>query len=276
MTVDSLLNRQSTILSIRRCDWSTAFMLLAVFVWVHGFNTTGLPKWTWYQLGLSNLTTTDHMPIQSIATIAGVTLLGSNIFSPYLFTLTFLELLEPCHEQLHFVLYVAWFASIAGNLTLFGSVSNVITVQKARQTLDFRLSFWKHLRFSFVMSLISGVCGLCLMYGILQISAKVTWFKYIMHIVVNIDWISGPEKNICIRNKTIQKYTNPARGILTFASKSWRPLLLWQCIGVSYLLLQSFRKVYYCIHTLKASADFSGTEQEREKEKEKEHGETIK
>ncbi len=174
MTVDSLLNRQSTILSIRRCDWSTAFMLLAVFVWVHGFNTTGLPKWTWYQLGLSNLTTTDHMPIQSIATIAGVTLLGSNIFSPYLFTLTFLELLEPCHEQLHFVLYVAWFASIAGNLTLFGSVSNVITVQKARQTLDFRLSFWKHLRFSFVMSLISGVCGLCLMYGILQISAKVT------------------------------------------------------------------------------------------------------
>ncbi len=29
------------------------------------------------------------------------------------------------------------------------------------------------------------------------------------------------------------KYTNYARGILTFASKGWRPLLLWQCTDFS-------------------------------------------
>ena len=42
----------------------------------------------------------------------------------------------------------------------------------------------------------------------------------------------------------LKKYTNPARGILTFASKSWRPLLLWQCIGLNEKKKKNMVKPY--------------------------------
>ncbi len=69
----------------------------------------------------------------------------------------------------------------------------------------------------------------------------------------------------CIFRK---KYTNPARGILTFASKSWRRLLSCN--------VSEFPTYYFKVQLLsqEPSADFSGTEREREKEKE--HGEAIK
>ena len=171
ITADAILNRQSASVTLKRCNWSVIIMFMAIFVWVSGFNATGLPKWTWYNVGLSNVS--GNLSISTLATITGFCVLGTNIFGPFLYTLTVLELLEPCQNQLQFILCVAWCSSIGGNLTLFGSMSNIIIAQRARQTLDFKLTNWIYLRFAVLTTLIHIVSGLCLICGILQIVAKV-------------------------------------------------------------------------------------------------------
>ncbi len=172
IAADAILNRQSAAVTLQRCDWSVVIMLMAAFVWMHGFNATGLPKWTWHSIGLSNVA--GNLTMTQVATLVGVFLLGTNLFGPFVFVLTVLQLLEPCQDQLQFVLYVAWCSSIGGNFTLFGSVSNVIIAQKAREAVDFKLTFWIYLKFAFFTTLVHLTSGLCLIYGIAQLVAKVS------------------------------------------------------------------------------------------------------
>ena len=56
---------------------------------------------------------------------------ASNIFSNVPLTVLVLAQLTPCTNQRLLVLYLAWIATIAGNLTLFGSVANLIVAQQA-------------------------------------------------------------------------------------------------------------------------------------------------
>ena len=172
ITADAILNRQSASVTLKRCDWSTIVMFMAVLVWMQGFNATGLPKWTWYHLGLSNVS--GNLGILQLAIITGKCVLGTNIFGPFLYILTILELLQPCQNQLQFVLCVAWCSSIGGNLTLFGTVSNIIVAQRARQSVDFKLTNWIYLRFTFLTTLVYIFSGLCLIYGTQQIVAKIS------------------------------------------------------------------------------------------------------
>ena len=172
ITADAILNRQSASVTLKRCDWSMIIMFMAIFVWMSGFNATGLPKWTWYNVGLSNVS--GNLTILKLGTIVGLSVLGTNLFGPFLYILTILDLLEPCQNQLQFILCVAWCSSIGGNLTLFGSMSNIIVAHRAQQTLDFKLTNWIYLRFAILTTLVHLISGLCLIYGILHIVAKIS------------------------------------------------------------------------------------------------------
>ncbi len=57
--------------------------------------------------------------------------IASNIFSNVPLTVLVLAQLTPCAHQRLLVLYLGWIATIAGNLTLFGSVANLIFAQQA-------------------------------------------------------------------------------------------------------------------------------------------------
>ena len=56
-----------------------------------------------------------------------------------------------------------------GNLTLFGSVANLIVSQKSKETLSYRLTFWKFLRFGFITTVPILVIGVIFLYGLLQV-----------------------------------------------------------------------------------------------------------
>ena len=166
ITADALINRRTALPIVRRVDWSILLMFLGIFVWMYGINTTRLPRWMWKFFGLAEA---DYSQPLSIIVLTIFVIVGSNIFSNVPLTIIILEQIEPCKDQLGMVLMVAWCATIAGNLTLFGSVANLIVADKSLQTVDFRLTFWRYLRFGFLTTLVFVVIGMLIIYGSLQL-----------------------------------------------------------------------------------------------------------
>lgn len=163
---DALLNKRSSLPVLRRVDWSVIMMFLAIFVWMRGVNATRIPRWVWMQLGLDVGTFND---VRSVTILGCFVIFLSNVFSNVPLTLIVLEQLVPCKDQLAMVIYLAWFSTIAGNLTLFGSVANLIVAQKARETTDFTLSFWAYLKYGFVTTLVIVTTGAFIISALLQL-----------------------------------------------------------------------------------------------------------
>ena len=166
ITADAIINKQSAYVVMRRVDWSILLMFFGMFIYMHGLNATRLPRWGWKQLGLADSLTLSPL---SLLILCGFIIVGSNIFGNVPLTLIVLEQLIPCAEQLNLVLYLAWTATIAGNLTLFGSVANLIVAQKGQQTLKHRITFFQYLRFGFFTTLINVAIGVLMIYGFLRI-----------------------------------------------------------------------------------------------------------
>ena len=96
-------------------------------------------------------------------------LLGSNIFSNVPLTLLVLEQVPRTGDHLSLLLYLAFLTTIAGNLTLFGSVANLIVAQKALQSsLEHRFNFWTYLKFGLPSTLILSLVGMFVIFGLVQ------------------------------------------------------------------------------------------------------------
>jgi Na+/H+ antiporter NhaD/arsenite permease-like protein len=95
--------------------------------------------------------------VSSPAGLVGITAILSNIISNVP-TVLLLEPLIPRDNQQLWLLLAAS-STLAGNLTLFGAVANLIVVE-ATAELGYRLTFWEHLRFGVPLT----VCTLSLVY----------------------------------------------------------------------------------------------------------------
>ena len=167
LLADALTNKRNALTAIKRIDWSILVLFMGMFVWLYGLNSTRIPRWFWRQLDLAG------KPIDRASRIAiacTFIVFGSNIFSNVPLTMIVLEMLEPCRNQLALVIYLAWCGTIAGNLTLFGSVSNLIVSQKAMETVQHPLTFTTYLKFGFVTTLVIIISGILILFGILQVA----------------------------------------------------------------------------------------------------------
>ncbi|XP_074659495.1 uncharacterized protein LOC141912182 [Tubulanus polymorphus] len=169
IVADALINRRNSSAIIEKIDWGILLLFMGIFVWMRGFNSTHLPRWFWNRLGL---VATTVVSAREILIFSVFVLLGTNVFNNIPLTLIVLEQMAPCQNQLALVLYLGWWASVGGNLTQFGSVSNLIVAQKAQSTLDYRLNFLQYLKYGFITTLIIGGAGTFIIYGLLQIQ----WF----------------------------------------------------------------------------------------------------
>lgn len=87
----------------------------------------------------------------------GVTVVLSNLISNVPAVLLLHSLVSPGDTK--YWLLLAAGSTLAGNLTLFGSVANLIVVETAAD-LGYKLTFWEHLRFGAPLT----VCTLFLVY----------------------------------------------------------------------------------------------------------------
>ncbi len=123
---------------LQNVDWSLLVMFSGLFILTHCVQSLNLldnfSGWVGHPVGL-----------------LGVTVVLSNLISNVPAVLLLQSLITP--EATESWLLLAAGSTLAGNLTLFGSVANLIMVQ-ASAAVGCRLSFFEHLRFGLPLTLI--------------------------------------------------------------------------------------------------------------------------
>ena len=125
-----------------RVDWSLLVFFCGLFVVVAALQTTGVVSQAWEALA-------PFMQLDRPAGLAGFTLgmtVGANTVSNVpLVLLVGPELGQLGGDPALSWVLLAFVTTVAGNLTLIGSVANIIVAERAREHYD--LGFWEYLRF---------------------------------------------------------------------------------------------------------------------------------
>src|SRR5207247_9201992 len=126
----------------------------ALVVGVHGLSEPGLPDSIYRHLqpvfGSSAPTQTWNLSWFSVA--------GSNIFSNVPFVLVAGKWITRFVEPVLMWKVLALATTFAGNLTIIGSVANMIVVESAREHLE--IGFWDYARFGIPITVLTIVAGM--------------------------------------------------------------------------------------------------------------------
>ena len=165
MLVDTIINRKYAYDSMLKIDWTVILMFMGLFIWLGGFQNTCFP----YQVFNAMK---DHMNLyrfEGVLLFGVFVLIGSNIFSNVPLTILIVHRIdELCGDELCTGplggLLLAWVSTVAGNFTLIGSIANLIVAEKARSSADYRLTFWRYLKFGVPSTLIVTFGALPIVY----------------------------------------------------------------------------------------------------------------
>ncbi len=149
-----VLARRDTHEVLKLVDWHLLVFFAALFVVVEGLNSTGLPDQVYSHLrGLFG-----HTATAQAWNLAWFSALGSNIFSNVPFVLVAgkwtANFVQP--ELMWKVMALA--TTFAGNLTILGSVANIIVVESARRHVE--VGFWDYARFGIPITVLTTLAGM--------------------------------------------------------------------------------------------------------------------
>jgi Na+/H+ antiporter NhaD/arsenite permease-like protein len=136
----------------REIDWPLLLMFAGLFVVVAGFEKALLTPEAIADIGRLGL---DKMPVLAAIT-AGLSNLVSNVPA----ILVVKPFLAQSGDPQRTWLVVAMASTFAGNLTVLGSVANLIVVQLARAH-GIQIGFWQYLRVGAPLTLLTILIGLC-------------------------------------------------------------------------------------------------------------------
>ena len=131
-------------------DWPLLVMFAGLFVVVHAFEvkvvqTWGLERW--------------HALLESpVVLVSGLSLVLSNLVSNVPAVLLFKPLMEVMPRQELAWLALAMSSTLAGNLTVLGSVANLIVVENARRA-GTELSFLEYLKVGVPLTVLTTLVG---------------------------------------------------------------------------------------------------------------------
>jgi len=143
-----------------RIDWSVLLFFGGLFISVDGFLRSGAPAYAFSKVPLF----VGPEGIASYARTAGYFLLGSNVVTNVPFILLVQgEMTRLPNVRLGWEL-LAMAATFAGNLTLLGSVANVIVAEKARAVGGLR--FGEYLKAGVPIATLTTLTGALLLYAL--------------------------------------------------------------------------------------------------------------
>lgn len=159
-TILMVLARRDTHEVLKQVDWHLLVLFAALFVVVEGLNLTGLPGQLYERLrGWFGTTATAQA--WNLAWFAAV---GSNLFSNVPFVLVAGQWLDHFANPPLMWKVMALATTFAGNLTLLGSVANLIVVESARGHLE--VGFWDYARFGIPVTLLTLLVGMVLLLAV--------------------------------------------------------------------------------------------------------------
>ena len=139
----------------REIDWSLLALFVGLFVVIAGVERTEFPSLLFSAASRFHLDRTVPMSIFS----AALSNLVSNVPAVLIFKPFVSRLADPTHAWL----VLAMSSTLAGNLTILGSVANLIVTQRARP--DVNIGFWEYARTGVPVTVLTLTAGV-LMLGL--------------------------------------------------------------------------------------------------------------
>jgi Na+/H+ antiporter NhaD/arsenite permease-like protein len=152
-----VLAKRDTHQVLKLVDWNLLVFFAALFIVVEGLSQTGLPDQTYRHV----------QPLFGSSTarqswnFAWFSALGSNVFSNVPFVLVAGKWINNfAHPELMWKV-MALTTTFAGNLTIIGSVANIIVVESARGHVE--LGFWDYARYGIPVTILTTVAGMLIL-----------------------------------------------------------------------------------------------------------------
>ena len=152
-----VLARRDTHEVLKLVDWHLLVFFAALFVVVEGINDTGLPDQIYARLrGLFGGSATSQA-----WNLAWFSALGSNVFSNVPFVLVAGKWIRNFADPELMWKVMALATTFAGNLTILGSVANIIVVESARGHVE--VGFWDYAKFGIPVTILTTLAGMALL-----------------------------------------------------------------------------------------------------------------
>jgi Na+/H+ antiporter NhaD/arsenite permease-like protein len=148
-----VLARRDTHEVLKLVDWHLLVFFAALFVVVDGLSDTGMPEGIYRYL--QPLFGTD--PTAQTWNFTWFSVAGSNVFSNVPFVLVAGKWIAHFSEPQLMWKVLALATTFAGNLTIVGSVANMIVVESAREHLE--IGFWDYARFGIPITILTTAAG---------------------------------------------------------------------------------------------------------------------
>lgn len=153
-TLLMVLARRDTHEVLKLVDWHLLVFFAALFIVVEGLSGTGLPDQIFQRI--------HHVFGTSVASqgwnLAWFSVLGSNVFSNVPFVLVAGKWINSFAQPELMWKVMALATTFAGNLTILGSVANIIVVESARKHVDF--GFWDYARYGIPVTILTTIAGM--------------------------------------------------------------------------------------------------------------------
>jgi Na+/H+ antiporter NhaD/arsenite permease-like protein len=137
----------------REIDWSLLVLFIGLFIVIAGLERTPAAA------GLFAFASRFHL--ERTAPMAIFAAVLSNLVSNVPAVLVFRGFVAQLPNPMHAWLTLAMASTLAGNLTILGSVANLIVVERARR--EVRISFWEYARAGVPLTVLTLVAGVLLL-----------------------------------------------------------------------------------------------------------------
>jgi Na+/H+ antiporter NhaD/arsenite permease-like protein len=158
-----LADRKEPTEAVASVDWSLLVFFSSLFVVVSALGRTGYVASTW--LLLSHYIHFDS--ISGVFAFSGLITIGANLVSNVPLVLLTGPFVHNMPNNTVGWVCLAFASTIAGNLTLVGSVANIIVAEGAKD--HYTLGFMEYLKFGLVSTLLVIVVGIPVIWGMIRL-----------------------------------------------------------------------------------------------------------
>lgn len=134
-------------------DWSLLVLFIGLFIVVRGVEKTSVSG--------DLLAIASHLHLEHPAVMSAFAAALANIVSNVPAVLVFRPFLPHLADPRHAWLVLAMSSTLAGNLTVLGSVANLIVIQRARHQV--RITFWEYARTGLPLTILTIAVGVFLL-----------------------------------------------------------------------------------------------------------------
>ena len=152
-----VLARRDTHEVLKLVDWHLLVFFAALFVVVEGLSGTGLPDQIYHRVqGVFGASAASQA-----WNFAWFSALGSNVFSNVPFVLIAGKWINNFAQPVLMWKVMALATTFAGNLTILGSVANIIVVESARAHVE--VGFWDYARYGIPVTILTSIIGMLIL-----------------------------------------------------------------------------------------------------------------